>query len=127
MSSTSSSGSSSHRDDFREPKKRIGISVCEDERERTIADAALVNEMNTDAIDRRAKLREPVHGLLLAAPVERTRPVLDDRAQLATIGSERPSVVDLVRPPSPPQSILEIVQRVLRHIDAESVDAHEVI
>ena len=70
------------------------------------------------------KLREPVDGRFLTAPIEGTRPVFDERAQSVVIRSECPSVVDLVRPASPPQPILKIVQRPLGHIDEELIDAH---
>src|SRR6185436_15604806 len=80
--------------------------------------------MNADTMDARSKLREPVDCFLLATPVEHGCPVVDERAQRAVFGSECPAVVDLVRPASPPQPLLEIVQYVLRHTDAKRIDAH---
>ena len=73
----------------------------QDDGERIVADAALVDEMNADALHRRAKVREPVHGLLLTAPIEVTGPVIDQRAQFGAIRSECPTVVDLFDPASP--------------------------
>src|SRR5262245_50014847 len=93
------------------------------DRERMIANAALVDEVNTDAIHSRAKLRESIDRLLLATPLKGTCPVFDQRAQLIVIGSEFPSVFDVSPPAGLPQAVLEIVQCGLRHVDNKSIDA----
>src|SRR3954468_12409010 len=80
--------------------------------------------MNTDAVDRRTKLREPIDRLLLAAPVERTCPVVDERAQLAVFGSERPAILDLISPASAREPLLKILQCALRHVDEEPIVTH---
>src|SRR5689334_11385541 len=97
--------------------------MSQDDRERMGAGAALVDEMNPDAVHRGPKLREPVDRLLLPAPVERRRPVLDEPAQLALCRPQCPAVLDLVRPARPPQAILQVVECVLRYVHAERVDA----
>ena len=58
----------------------------QDDRERMIADAALVHEMNADAVHHRAKLREPIDRHFLTTPVERMCPVVDEGAQLTVVG-----------------------------------------
>jgi len=98
--------------------------VRQDDRQRMIANAALVDEVPGDALHDRPELREPIDGLFLPAPVELGRPVVDQRAQFPAISSECPSLVDFVRPPSPPQPILKVVECALGYVDEELFDVH---
>src|SRR5262245_32944901 len=80
--------------------------------------------MNAEAIHDRAKLRETIDRLLLATPVEGVCPVFDERAQRSVIGSECPSVVDVVRPSGSPQAIVKIIECRLRDVNNELIHAH---
>jgi hypothetical protein len=65
-----------HRNDLREAQEGIRIAVSEDDGQRPIAFAALVDEMDAESADVGPKMRETVDGLLLLPPIESRQPMI---------------------------------------------------
>src|SRR5580704_15137020 len=95
----------------------------QDDRERTFVFRARVDEVDPDAVQGRAKLRERVQRPFRAPPIIVPSPVVRERADLCqryTLGPVRYRF--LVRPASSGKFLFEIVQCCLWHMDLEGSD-----
>ncbi len=85
--------------------------------------AALVDEVNGRAVNDYSVLIERVDGLLGLPPVEPGQPIVD---QLFHVGGaetvEHVFVVQIRRPASIPQALLEIIEDFVGHVDGERLE-----
>src|SRR5260370_21353132 len=95
----------------------------QDDRERTFVLRARVDEVDPDAVQGRAKLRERVQRPFRAPPIIVPSPVVRERADLCQRDPLRPVRYRfLVRPASSGKFLFEIIQCCLRYIDLERSD-----
>ena len=105
---------------------RARPTMGEDDRQRVRMFRSYVDEVNAEAIDLRAKLWELIQCLLAASPVVIGAPVVDESTQLLEGNALRPVVSRLaLRPARLCQTLLQVVQRVLRRMIGEWYDLFE--
>lgn len=87
--------------------------------------AALVDEVEAEAVDLSAEVGEPVDGFLLCAPVEPVLPVVNELLHVGQVRAVVPARArDLVGPAGPRQALAQVVESRLRDFDFERFDAH---
>ena len=88
---------------------------------------ALVQEVDRQAVDLGTVVMERVHGPLAGAPVVAVTPVVDELAQVPTIGPVRPVVVgEVVGQPGTFEAPPEVVERRVGQRDLERMSGQGV-
>src|ERR1044072_2264183 len=93
---------------------------------RAAAGAALVDEMEPDAIDVGTEMVEGIETVLLLLPVERVAPIVAKLCKEFRVGAILPTrAFDDVGPARSTQPVLEIVQDRSLHVDVKRADGHD--
>src|SRR5262249_2953338 len=112
-------------DDLAELRHRARPAVRDDERERPGTGAAGMDEVDAEAADLGAELREAVQRGLGRPPVIALRPMGNEGTKEREIRPVSPAGVrDFVRKPGARQTLAEVLERGIGHRDAKGLEAH---
>ena len=110
-------------DDVEELRNRARPAVRDDERQRVRFRRARVDEVHLRAVDVGEEVRPPVEPRFLRAPVELVPPRLAQVLEVREVGAVVPRRAgNLVGPPRAREPVAQVVEDLLRHLDAERTE-----
>jgi hypothetical protein len=113
------------RDQVEHLDERARPAVHDQQRQRRRPAPARVDQVQAEAVDVRAEVRQRVDRALLRAPVEPGLPVAHELAHVAEARAVVPArALDLVRPARAREALAEVVEHGLRDVDGERSDVH---
>ena len=81
---------------------------------------APMNEVDVEAVDVRLELLESIEASFLLAPVKLVAPIRQELFQIREVGPVVPArAFDLIRESRPPQTILQVGEHGVRHLNLE--------
>ena len=110
-------------DHVQELDDRAGPTVADQQRPRPLDRRGGVDEVDVGSVDLGAEVVPGLQLRLVLPPVVLVPPVLAELLEVSQVGAVVPAGVgDLVRPPGPPEALLQVVEDGVVHGDVERLD-----